>query len=255
MINLLEVKDVDKVYTLRSGDYTQPKKLMALNHVSLELKSKETLGLVGESGSGKSTLAKIILGIEKCDHGYMNFDGQELKVWNKSVRACMQIIFQNALASLNPRMRVEDMLKEPFIVHGVVPPQGVQKRCAELLASVHLDTNFMNKYAHELSGGEAQRIAIARAIALNPKLLICDEAVSSLDVIVRAQIMDLLLELQEQYKIAYLFISHDFGVIRHMSDRICVMENGHIVETGPSQDLFLAPKTSYTQRLIQASFL
>ncbi|MFT5206407.1 MAG: peptide/nickel transport system ATP-binding protein [Candidatus Omnitrophota bacterium] len=255
MTTLLEVKDVDKAYTLRGGDYAHPKKLMALNHVSLELNAKETLGLVGESGSGKSTLAKIILGIEKRTQGLINFDGQELKVWDKSVRARMQIIFQNALASLNPRMRVEDMLKEPFIVHGITPPQGLQKRCAELLASVHLDANFMNKYAHELSGGEAQRIAIARAIALNPKLLICDEAVSSLDVIVRAQIMDLLLELQDQYDMAYLFISHDFGVIRHMSDRISVMENGCIVETGPSQDLFLTPKTAYTQRLIQASFL
>src|SRR3989338_333305 len=204
---LLDVRDLHKSYTERS--------VKAVDGVSFSLERGKTLGVVGESGSGKSTLAKLILGLEKPDEGKIIFQGKK-----------MQVIFQHPTQSLDPRMRVREIVSEPFWIHGGRDRRAIEKKTAELLESVELPINFLDRLPRQLSGGECQRVAIARAISLEPELIVCEEAVSSLDLLVQAGILNLLLKLQKERSVSYLFISHDPAVVRHMSDAILVMKSG-----------------------------
>lgn len=204
---LLKVENLHKSFPDR--------KVKAVAGVSFSLERGKTLGVVGESGSGKSTLAKLILGLEKPDEGQIHFHGKK-----------MQAIFQHPTQSLNPKMRVREILSEPFLIQGVHDRQHLGKKIVELLDSVELSIQFLNRFPRQLSGGECQRVAIARAICLEPELIVCDEAVSSLDLLVQAGILNLLLKLQKEKSVSYLFISHDPAVVRHMSDAVLVMESG-----------------------------
>ena len=204
---LLKVENLHKSYPERN--------VKAVDGVSFSLERGKTLGVVGESGSGKSTLAKLILGLEKPDEGKIIFQGKK-----------MQVIFQHPTQSLDPRMRVREIVSEPFWIHGGRDRRAIEKKTAELLESVELPINFLDRLPRQLSGGECQRVAIARAISLEPELIVCDEAVSSLDLLVQAGILNLLLKLQKERSVSYLFISHDPAVVRHMSDAILVMKSG-----------------------------
>lgn len=227
--------------------------LKAIDGVSFEIKPGETFGLVGESGSGKSTLGKTLLCLEEPSSGEVFFEGENISLFSskerKEFRKKAQVIFQDPYASLNPRMTVEDILKEPFEIHGI---EAGPEKIAELLQLVHLDPAFAYRFPHELSGGQKQRIGIARALALMPKFIVCDEPISSLDVSVQAQIVLLLKKLQAQFGLTYLFISHDLRMVKYISSRIAVMYLGHIVEIAPTAELFLEPLHPYTEALLSA---
>ena len=246
---MLEAKDLTKRFS--AG------KVTALDGVSFSLEKGKTLGVVGESGSGKSTLAKIALGLLRPDGGEVLFDGrsvfsmkaQELKRFRRSV----QVVFQEPFLSLDPRMKVGEILKEPFDIHGL--KGGDAEGTARLLKTVDLDPSFARRLPHELSGGECQRVAIARALSLEPAVIICDEAVSALDALVQAQILNLLLKLQQERRVAYLFISHSLKVVRHMSDEVLVLKDGKACETGTREGVFSEPKHPYTRTLLEAAGL
>ena len=252
---LLEVKNLKKYFqinTFNEGKQT----VHALNGISFLLRESETLGLVGESGCGKSTAARAILRLVEPTSGeilYRNHDLIALKQ-NKlrPLRKEMQIIFQDPLASLNPRKRVRKILEEPLDIHGLTKSIEKKERVAWLLDRVGLSLDQAEKYPHEFSGGQLQRIGIARAIALNPSLIIADEPVSALDVSIRAQIINLLLDLKESMRISYLFISHDMNVVRHFCDRVAVMYLGRIVELADSDSLYKTPRHPYTEALLGA---
>ena len=252
---LLEVKNLKKYFqinTFNEGKQT----VHALNGISFLLRESETLGLVGESGCGKSTAARAILRLVEPTSGeilYRNHDLIALKQ-NKlrPLRKEMQIIFQDPLASLNPRKRVRKILEEPLDIHGRTKSIEKKERVAWLLDRVGLSLDQAEKYPHEFSGGQLQRIGIARAIALNPSLIIADEPVSALDVSIRAQIINLLLDLKESMRISYLFISHDMNVVRHFCDRVAVMYLGRIVEIADSDSLYKTPRHPYTEALLGA---
>ncbi|OIO38662.1 MAG: hypothetical protein AUJ72_02205 [Candidatus Omnitrophica bacterium CG1_02_46_14] len=224
---LLEVRNLTK-YFKSSG-------VKAVDDVSFSVKEGETLGIMGESGSGKSTLAKLILKLIPADSGQIFFEDKNISAIGekglKNFRKSTQIVFQEPVRSLDPRMTVEKILKEPFIVNRERRKEYLNERVAALLKDVELPEKFYSRTPHELSGGECQRVAIARAISLNPRLIVCDEAVSSLDALVRAQILNLLLKLQKERSMAYIFISHDLKVVRHMSDRLLIIKGGkaHVV--------------------------
>lgn len=241
---MLEVKQVTKKY----------KDLIAVNGVSLKLEPGQTVGLVGESGSGKSTLGRILAGLERPDSGEVLFEGKPItdKDQRKHFRKSVQMIFQNPMNALNPRWTVRSILAEPFIVNGEGEKQSDLER---LLDEVRLPKSFLTRRPRELSGGERQRICIARALALKPKLVICDEAVSSLDVLVRAEILNLLLDLQQKHDIGYLFISHDLMVVRHMSEIVAVMRRGVILEHGSAIQVLTQPQETYTREILSASHL
>ena len=252
---LLEVKNLKKYFqinTFNEGKQT----VHALNGISFLLRESETLGLVGESGCGKSTAARAILRLVEPTSGeilYRNHDLIALKQ-NKlrPLRKEMQIIFQDPLASLNPRKRVRKILEEPLDIHGLTKSKEKKERVAWLLDRVGLSLDQAEKYPHEFSGGQLQRIGIARAIALNPSLIIADEPVSALDVSIRAQIINLLLDLKESMRISYLFISHDMNIVRHFCDRVAVMYLGRIVEIADSDSLYKTPRHPYTEALLGA---
>ena len=252
---LLEVKNLKKYFqinTFNEGKQT----VHALNGISFLLRESETLGLVGESGCGKSTAARAILRLVEPTSGeilYRNHDLIALKQ-NKlrPLRKEMQIIFQDPLASLNPRKRVRKILEEPLDIHGLTKSIEKKERVAWLLDRVGLSLDQAEKYPHEFSGGQLQRIGIARAIALNPSLIIADEPVSALDVSIRAQIINLLLDLKESMRISYLFISHDMNIVRHFCDRVAVMYLGRIVEIADSDSLYKTPRHPYTEALLGA---
>ena len=252
---LLEVKNLKKYFqinTFNEGKQT----VHALNGISFLLRESETLGLVGESGCGKSTAARAILRLVEPTSGeilYRNHDLIALKQ-NKlrPLRKEMQIIFQDPLASLNPRKRVRKILEEPLDIHGLTKSIEKKERVAWLLDRVGLSLDQAEKYPHEFSGGQLQRIGIARAIALNPSLIIADEPVSALDVSIRAQIINLLLDLKESMRISYLFISHDMNIVRHFCDRVAVMYLGRIVEIADSDSLYKTPRHPYTEALLSA---
>jgi ABC-type glutathione transport system ATPase component len=249
---LLEVRELLVRYpgTRRQGDND------AVSGVSFEVGTEETVGLVGESGSGKSTVAHCVVGLQKPTSGSVTFMGRD--IWaarGKNLRAArrqMQIVFQDPTASLNPRMKIGEAIAEPLLGFGVGTRRERQQRAAELLDAVGLRATYADRYPRRLSGGELQRVVIARAIALRPQLVVCDEAVSALDVSVRAQILNLLKDLQEQYKVAYLFIAHDLAVTRAMSDRVAVMKGGRIVESGPAARVLTEPEHAYTRSLLNA---
>lgn len=228
----------------------------AVDDVSFELKRGEVLGLVGESGCGKSTISRSLMGLLPVHEGQILFNGEDIarlqtKDWTR-IRRQIQMVFQDPYASLNPRMTVGDMLTEPMRTHNIVPRSELQKEAQRLLDLVQLPADSMKRYAHQFSGGQRQRIGIARALALRPQLMICDESVSALDVSVQAQILNLLKDLQREFNLTYLFISHDLNVVHYISHRVMVMQAGHIVEAGDATQVLQQPHNDYTKRLIAA---
>jgi ABC-type oligopeptide transport system ATPase subunit len=282
---LLEIRNLTKIYP-HSGSHTE---VRAVDAVSLDIHAGETLGLVGESGSGKSTLGRLILRLIEPTSGGIRFDGRDLLAASRAemrrLRRHLQIIFQDPFASLDPRFTVEQIIAEPLVIHGAegpdAPPEScgdsrprlpalsaaegssrakpgspgttVSARVAELLRAVGLDESALRRYPHEFSGGQRQRIGIARALALRPKFIVCDEPVSALDVSVGAQIVNLLAQLQRDFGLTYLFISHSMPVVRYLSTRIAVMYRGQIVEVAPTEQITEHPQHPYTKSLLEAT--
>jgi oligopeptide transport system ATP-binding protein len=255
---LLEVKELHKHFPIREGFLIERKvgEVKAVDGVSFDIAMGETVGLVGESGSGKSTTGYCILQLIKPTSGSVKFEGTELTSLGREdlrrIRREMQIVFQDPYSSLDPRMTVGDIVGEPLIVHGIGSKQDRKSRIRELLDVVGFNPTYTNRYPHEFSGGQRQRIGIARALALSPKLIVCDEPVSALDVSIQAQILNLLKDLQRDFQLTYLFIAHDLAVVRSMSDRIAVMNKGQLVELGPAEQVYTNPQDDYTKALLSA---
>jgi ABC-type oligopeptide transport system ATPase subunit len=253
---LLLVTDLTKYFPVKEGTLVSRKvgDVKAVDGVSFEIPEGKTLGLVGESGSGKSTTGYCVLQLIKPTSGSARFMGKELtelpRGQVRKLRREMQIVFQDPYSSLDPRMTVGNIVAEPLIVHSVGTRGSRKARVRELLEVVGFDPGFTNRYPHEFSGGQRQRIGIARALALGPKLIVCDEPVSALDVSIQAQILNLLKDLQNEFGLTYLFIAHDLAVVRSMSDRIAVMQQGKIVEEGPAEEVYTTPSHDYTKALL-----
>jgi oligopeptide transport system ATP-binding protein len=253
---LLAARELVKHFPVRDWLGRRRAAVRAVDGVSLEIGRGETLGLVGESGCGKSTLGRVLLRLIEADSGAISFTGRDVRALNgtelRRLRAEAQMVFQDPYASLNPRMTIGDALAEPLALHDTVPPAQRPGRVAELLTLVGLRPGQARRYPHEFSGGQRQRIGIARALAANPKLLVCDEPVSALDVSIQAQIINLLQALKRRFGLSLLFIAHDLAVVRHVADRVAVMYLGRIVETAPTARLFSAPRHPYTRALLAA---
>jgi len=249
---LVSVRGLVKHFPVEGSDDV----VRAVDGVSFEIFAGETLGLVGESGCGKSTVGRCLLRLIEPTAGHVHFQGRDILALNRKelreVRREMQIIFQDPYASLNPRMKIGDIVGEPFVIHNEGTKGERRERVAGLMRRVGLDPDYMNRYAHEFSGGQRQRIGVARALALNPKLIVADEPVSALDVSVQAQVVNLLQELQEEFKLTYLFISHGLAVVEHISTRVAVMYLGRIVESAGAAELYAQPLHPYTQALLSA---
>ena len=254
---ILEIRDLSKFYGLTKGilRVDTGQKLRALDNVTLSLSKGEVLGIVGESGSGKSTLVNTLLGLTTATSGDVLYRGRSImdgdRRWMREVRRHIQVVFQDPTASLNPRMSIRRIISEPWVVHqGVLPRPQWRGRVEQLLEQVGLQPEHADRYPHQFSGGQRQRIAIARALALEPEIIVCDEAVSALDVSIQSQIIDLLKELRHRLGLSYLFVAHDLPVIRDFADRTIVMKDGRIVEEGPTADLFDNPQHDYTRQLL-----
>ena len=254
---LLEVVNVEKEYLSKSGWFKKASSFKAVDNISFKVYEGETLGLVGESGCGKSTLSNAILLLDRPTEGQILYKEKDITKLSTSetrqLRKEIQIIFQDPYASLNPRLTVGKAIMEPMTVHGIGNSEiDRREKALDLLNRVGLDESFFNRYPHEFSGGQRQRIGIARAIALEPKLIICDESVSALDISVQAQVLNLLNELKQNFGFTYIFISHDLSVVKYMSDQLLVMNKGKIEEIGEADGIYENPEKEYTRKLIHA---
>jgi oligopeptide/dipeptide ABC transporter ATP-binding protein len=258
---LLEVTDLKMHFPIQRGLLRRVVgHVRAVDGVSFAIRQGETLGLVGESGCGKTTAGRLILRALKPTAGQIRYryGGEMVDLTHKSRREMkpyrreMQIIFQDPFSSLNPRMTVMEIIAEPMVIHGVASPDEIRSRVRQLLEQVGLRVQHMNRYPYAFSGGQRQRIGIARALALNPKFIVCDEPVSALDVSIQAQVLNLLHDLQDELELTYLFISHDLSVVEHISDRVAVMYLGNLVELAPAEELYAVPRHPYTEALLSA---
>lgn len=254
---LLEVRDLRTYFDITGGFLSRPTaRVHAVENVSFQIAPGETLALVGESGCGKSTIGRTLVGLEKAQSGSVKFEGNELVGLNaealKPYRREMQMIFQDPYSSLNPRMTAGATIGEPMVVHGIVPKSEVRGVVIDLLKKVGLGEEHYSRYPHEFSGGQRQRLSIARALGVKPRLIIADESVSALDVTIQAQVINLMMDLQTEMGLSYLFISHDMAVVERISHRVAVMYLGEIVEIGPRRKVFGNPQHSYTRKLLAA---
>lgn len=260
----ISLRNVTKVFT-RKPDFAEriaialgvpkPPVVRAVDGVSLDVARGEALGLVGESGCGKSTLGRVVAGVHQKTAGRFSFEGKEEADWTdadaRRARLDIQMIFQDPMSSLNPRKRIADIIGEAPVVHGMIAARDKQDAVAELMREVGLDPDYARRFPHQFSGGQRQRIGIARALAVQPKFLVCDESVAALDVSIQAQVLNLFMDLRDRRGLTYLFISHDLGVIEHLTDRVAIMYLGRIVEIGPTADIFADPAHPYTKALLE----
>jgi ABC-type oligopeptide transport system ATPase subunit len=253
---LLEVRDLVKEFSRKGRLFRAGSLVRAVDGVTFDVNEGETFGLVGESGSGKTTTGRCILRLIEPTSGEVRFRGEDVLRFSRArlrqARREMQIVFQDPYSSLNPRMRAGAIVEEPLVIHGIGSRAERRARTAELFELVGLDPSQLSRYPHQFSGGQRQRIGLARALALNPSLIIADEPVSALDVSVQAQVVNLLMELQERLKLTYLFIAHDLRLVRHICSRVAVMYLGKIVETGPTEAIYASPAHPYTRALLSA---
>lgn len=255
---LMKAENLTKSFPVRKGIFQlKVGEVHALLGVSFDIKEKETFGIVGESGSGKSSLGRIILRLDKPDRGNVVFEGRDFLALKggdlRKARKNIQVVFQDPSTSLDPRMKIGRSVEEPLLIHKIGTKKERKEKVLDLLNKVGLNVEFFDKYPHQLSGGQKQRVGIARAIALNPKLIVCDEAVSALDLSVQAQILNLLEDLQKEMGISYLFIAHSLDVVEHISHRVAVMYLGRFVETGATKEIFLRPMHPYTKALMESA--
>ena len=257
MSPLLEARNLARDYVVARGLFAAPARIKALSDVSFSLEAGRTLAVVGESGCGKSTLARLLTFIERPSAGALMVDGEDVaqvdEATRKRLRQEIQIVFQNPYGSLNPRQKIGDAVAEPMLVNTSMPKAQRETAARAIMAKVGLHAEYYDRYPHMFSGGQRQRIAIARALALRPKILVLDEPVSALDVSIRAQVLNLLAELQEEFDLAYVFISHDLSVVRHIADDVVVIYLGHLVETGACETVFSSPQHPYTRALLSAT--
>jgi oligopeptide/dipeptide ABC transporter ATP-binding protein len=263
-VPLLEARGVSKRFTreldyaeklaARLGAKIEARTAHAVDHVDLAIRPGEVVGLVGESGCGKSTLGRLMAGILPPSEGEIRWKGKPVASMNRTeahgMRLAAQMIFQDPMSTLNPRKRVLQLVGEAPLVHGLINRRGLRDYVAELLERVGLDPSYLDRYPHQFSGGQRQRIGIARALAVKPKLIVCDESVAALDVSIQAQILNLFMELKRDFGLTYLFISHDLGVVKHICDRVAIMYLGRIVESAPAEEIFARPNHPYTRALL-----
>ena len=247
MKNILKIENITKEYKIAS------KKVIALNNISLNVQAGDCLAIVGESGSGKTTLGRLILGLENPTKGNIFYNDKNISIKrNIQDRKDIQVVQQNPLTSLNPKNKISSSISLPLKIHKVVKRENIPEKVIELLNSVGLNKDLINSFPSSLSGGQRQRVAIARAIASNPKIIVLDEPTSALDVLVQAKVLKLLSDIQKNFNLTYLFITHDLGVVRNVSNRVVVLKNGEIVEEGETVEIFQKPKHEYTKNLIRS---